>query len=109
MEELCGKFILDSIEDTASGDTEFEQEPDILEDEVKWAIKNLTKNKSPGVDEIPNELIKEAGEEIIKPIRILCIEIWKREVTLSHKLYASKEELQTMVDIILGTKVVVSS
>lgn len=31
---------------------------------------------------------------------------WPTEVTLSHKLYRTKEELQTMVEFIMGTKLV---
>ena len=33
-------------------------EPDILECEVKWALRSITVNKASGGDEIPAELFK---------------------------------------------------
>ena len=33
-------------------------EPDILEYEVKWALRSITKNKASGGDRIPSELFK---------------------------------------------------
>ncbi len=33
-------------------------EPDILDEEVVWAVKQLQNNKAPGIDTIPAELLK---------------------------------------------------
>ena len=53
-----------------------ENEPNILEEEVRLALKKLANNKSPGVDNIPIELVKIAGENGIKIITTLCRKIW---------------------------------
>ena len=53
-----------------------ENEPNILEEEVRLALKKLANNKSPGVDNIPIELVKTAGENGIRIITTLCRKIW---------------------------------
>ena len=58
-------------------DDDYESEPDILESEVRWAIKTLANGKTPGQDEIPIELIKELKEDSIKVLTTLCRQIWK--------------------------------
>ena len=41
-------------------------EPDILECEVKWALRSTTVNKASGCDEIPAELFRYLKENAIK-------------------------------------------
>jgi hypothetical protein len=52
-------------------------EPDILRSEVEEAIRYLKTNKSPGIDNIPAELIKMLGEKAIKAIHDICNMVWK--------------------------------
>ena len=52
-------------------------EPDILECEVKWALKSTVVNKASAYDEIPAELFK---SKMRMPSRFhipLCQQIWK--------------------------------
>jgi hypothetical protein len=52
-------------------------EPSALE--VELAIEKLKSHKSPGIDQIPAELIKEGGRTIRCAIRKLIIAIWNKE------------------------------
>ena len=49
--------------------------PPILKEEVEAALKSLQPNKSPGIDNIPSELLKHGGEEIVNAFTILCQKI----------------------------------
>ncbi|CAI9721761.1 Hypothetical predicted protein [Octopus vulgaris] len=53
---------------------ELELEPDILEDEVVWAMKQLANRKAPGTDGIPLELLKPIPT---KTLTLLCQRIWR--------------------------------
>jgi len=46
---------------------------------VAAAVKKLKDNKSPGVDEIPAELIKAGGEDMISALHQLLDCIWEKE------------------------------
>ena len=48
-------------------------EPDILECEVKWALRSITKNKASGGHRIPNELFQILKDDAVKA----NLEIWK--------------------------------
>ena len=50
-------------------------EPNILECEVKWALRSTAVNKASGCDEIPAELLKSLKEEAIKVLHSLCQQI----------------------------------
>ena len=52
-------------------------EPDILECEVKWALRSTTVNKASGCDEIPAELFRSLQDDAIKVLHSLCQQIWK--------------------------------
>ena len=51
-------------------------EPDILECEVKWALRSTAVNKASGCDEI-TEWFKPLKEDAIKVLHSLCQQIWK--------------------------------
>ena len=47
--------------------------------EVELAIEKLKSHKSPGIDQIPAEVIKAGGSTIRCAIHILIIAIWNKE------------------------------
>ena len=47
-------------------------EPDILECEVKWALGNITPNKSSGGDGIPDELFQILKDDAVKVLYSIC-------------------------------------
>lgn len=54
-----------------------ENESDILRVEVERAVRRLKNNKSPGIDEITGEMIKQGGECLVNEIHQLCNLVWK--------------------------------
>ena len=54
-------------------------EPDILECEVKWALGNITMNKTSGGDEIPVELFQILKDDVMKVLHSVCQQIWKTQ------------------------------
>ncbi|GFR65263.1 endonuclease-reverse transcriptase [Elysia marginata] len=54
-------------------------EPESLTSEVEAAIKDLKAGKSPGLDNIPAEIIKNSGEMGIKALHHLFCQIWKQQ------------------------------
>ena len=54
-------------------------EPDILEWEVKRALRSTAVNKTNGCNEIPAELFKSLKEDTIKVLHSLCQQIWKTQ------------------------------
>ena len=64
-------------------------EPDILECEVKWALRSITTNKASGGDGIPVELFQILKDDVVKVLHSICQQIrktqqwpqdWKRSV-----------------------------
>jgi hypothetical protein len=49
----------------------------VLKSEVRKALRKITGNKATGVDKLPTELIKAAGEEAITALTAPCQQIWK--------------------------------
>ena len=47
-------------------------EPDILECEVKWALKSITTNKAKGGDGIPDELFQILKDDAVKVPHSIC-------------------------------------
>ena len=47
-------------------------EPDILECEVKWALKSITTNKASGGDGIPVELFQILKDDAVKVLYSIC-------------------------------------
>ena len=54
-------------------------EPDILECEVKWALKSITTNKASGGDGIPVELFQILKDDAVKVLPSICQQIWKTQ------------------------------
>ena len=57
---------------------DFECEPTVTESEVRWAISELSNQKSPGVDGIPIELFKVVEEETVRALTTLLRQIWDK-------------------------------
>jgi len=53
--------------------------PELSASDVELAIETLKSHKSPGIDQIPEELIKEGGRTIRCEIHKLVISIWNKE------------------------------
>ena len=53
--------------------------PDILECEVKWALRSITMNKASGADEIPVELFQILEDGAVKELHSICQQIWKTQ------------------------------
>ena len=60
-------------------------EPDILEYEVKWALRSITMNKARGGDGIPAELFQILRDDAVKVLHSLCQQIWKTQQCLDWK------------------------
>ena len=54
-------------------------EPDILQCEVKWALRSIAINKASECDEIPSELFKSLKEDDSKVLHSLCQQICKTQ------------------------------
>ena len=54
-------------------------EPDILECEVKRALRSITTNKASGGDGIPVELFQILKDDAVKVLHSLCQQIWKTQ------------------------------
>ena len=53
--------------------------PDILECEVKWALRSITKNKTSGEDRIPLELFQILKDDTVIVLHSTCQKIWKTQ------------------------------
>ena len=53
--------------------------PDILEYEVKWALRNTTLNKASGGDGIPAELFQILKDDIVQVLPSICQPNWKTQ------------------------------
>ena len=54
-------------------------DPDILECEVKWALGNISMNKTSGGDGIPVELFQIVKDDAVKVLHSICQPIWKTQ------------------------------
>ena len=54
-------------------------EPDILECEVKWALRSITMNKASGGDGISVELSQILKDDVVKVLNSICQPIWKTQ------------------------------
>ena len=53
--------------------------PDNLENEVKWALRSITKNKATGGDGTPVELFQILKDDAVKVLYSKCQQIWKTQ------------------------------
>ena len=54
-------------------------EPDILECEVKWALKSITMNNASGGDGVLVELFQILKGDAVKMLHSICQQIWKTQ------------------------------
>ena len=54
-------------------------DPDILECEVRGALRNITRNKASGGDRIPVGLLKILKDDAMKVMHSICQQIWKTQ------------------------------
>ena len=54
-------------------------EPDILECEVKWALRSITTNKASGSDGIPVELFQILKDDAVKVLQSISQQVWKTQ------------------------------
>ena len=54
-------------------------EPDILECEVKRALRSITTNKASGGDGIPVELFQILKDDAVNVLHSICQQIWKTQ------------------------------
>ena len=53
--------------------------PDIVECEIKWALRNITMDKASGGDRIPVELFQILKDDTVKVLHSICQKIWKMQ------------------------------
>ena len=54
-------------------------EPDILECEVKWALRSITTNKASGSDGIPAEPFQILNDDSVEVLYSICQQIWNTQ------------------------------
>ena len=54
-------------------------EADILESEVKWALRSITKNKAGREDRIQADLFQILKGDAVKVLQSICQQIWKTQ------------------------------
>ena len=54
-------------------------EPDILEHEVKWALRSIAMNEASGGNGIPVKLFQILKDDAVKVLHLLCQLIWKSQ------------------------------
>ena len=69
-----------NIPNRLSNVQEQEKDPPITLDEVVEAVRKLKKGKSPGADNIPAELIANAGDTSCKLLWKICNEVWEKGI-----------------------------
>ena len=89
-QEYTGKLYKKDLHDPDNQDGVITHlEPNILECEVKWALRSITTNKARGGDGIPVELFQILKDDAVKVLHSICQQIrktqqwpqdWKRSV-----------------------------
>ena len=81
IEELCNNDLHDP--DNHDGVITY-LEPDILGYEVKWALGNITMNRTSGGDGIPVELFRILKDDAVKVLYSICQQMWKPQQWLQE-------------------------
>ena len=79
-QEYTGELYKKDLHDTDNhGGVITHLEPDILECEIKWALRSITTDKASGGDGIPVELFKILKDDAVKVLHSICQQIWKTQ------------------------------
>ena len=54
-------------------------EPDILQCEIKWALRSTAAHKASGGDRMPAKLVKILKDDAIKVLHSMCQKTWKSQ------------------------------
>ena len=85
-------------------------EPDVLECEVKWALRSITTSRASGGDGIPTELFQVLKDDAVKMLHSMCQQIgrtrqwpqdWKRSVFLPIPKKSNAKEYSDCCTIVL--------
>ena len=60
-------------------------ELDVLECEVKWALRSTTMNKDSRGDRIPTESFKTLKDDDVKVLHSICQQIKKKKISSGHR------------------------
>ena len=72
-------------------------EPDILDCEVKWALRSIFTNKANGDDGIPVELFQILKDDAMKVLHSLCQQIWKiQQLPQNWKQFSFQSQRRAM-------------
>ena len=83
-------------------------ESDILDREVKWALRSITMNKASGGDGIPADLFQILKDAAVKVLYSICQQIWKtqqwpqdwkRSVSLQSQRKTMPKNVQTTTQL----------
>ena len=74
-------------------------EPDILECEVKWALKIITRNKASGGDRIPVELFQILRDDAVKEMMLLFHRTGKGQFSFQYQRQAMPKNVQTTAQL----------
>ena len=86
-------------------------ELDILECEVKWALRSITVNKASGGDGISDELFQILKDDAMKVLHSICQQIWKtqqwpqdwkRSVSFQSQGKGKPKNVQTTINAIIS-------
>ena len=56
-----------------------QEESEVVECEVRWALGSITMNKASGGDGIPTELFQILKDDAVKVLHSICQQIWKTQ------------------------------
>ncbi|KAG6938805.1 hypothetical protein G0U57_005267, partial [Chelydra serpentina] len=74
MNEICTKFYNDlysshvNVQCTLSRQQVIEEVPNVMWEEIKYAVRNIKRRKSPGVDDIWPEYLKTGEDTLFKAL-----------------------------------------
>ena len=74
--ELCKKGLNDTRKPSGMI---IQLEPDILQCEVKWALRSITTNKASGGDGIPDDLFQFLKDDAVEMLHPTCQQMWKTQ------------------------------